>query len=137
MKSRIRHSHTGKEMGIITMINDFQKDYENQFDDTGKRKQYYIWSFGCDGLIKARMCLRVGHCKAYLVFDGGAMYIQSYKTIIGMYDRADRTYYSMGAYSITSYQHERKALDMLNRLGDYIEHKVNLWMVDNFGEESI
>lgn len=136
MKSRTRHSHTGKEMGIITMINDFQKDYENQFDDTGKRKVYYIWSFGNYERVKARKCRRVGYCKAYLVPDSGVMYVQSYKTIIGVYDKADKTYYSMGAYSMTTYQHERKALDMLNQLGYHIEHRVNLWMVDNFGEEA-
>lgn len=135
MKSRVKHSHTVKELGIISMIQDFQKDFENQLDDTGKRKEYYIWSFGNDVRLKARKCRRVGHCKAYLVPDSGVMYIQSYKTIIGVYDKADKTYYSMGAYSMTTYQHERKALNMLNQLGYHIEHIVNLWKVDNFGSE--
>ena len=135
MKSRVRRNHTSKEMGIITMIQDFQKDYANQFDDTGRRKEYYIWSFGDKDRLKARKCRRVGHCKAYLVPDSGVMYIQSYKTIIGMYDKIDKTYYSMGAYSMTTYQHERKALNMLNQLGYHIEHIVNLWVVDNFGSE--
>lgn len=135
MKSRTKHSHSIKELGIISMIQDFQKDYESQFDSTGRRKEYYIWSFGYNESIRYRKCRRVGHCKAYLVPDSGVMYIQSYKTIIGVYDKADKTYYSMGAYSMTTYQHERKALDMLNQLGYRVEHRVNLWVVDAFGEE--
>lgn len=135
MKSRIRHDHTIKELGIISMIQDFQKNYQIQFDDTGKRKYYYIWSFGTNDVLKYRMCRRIAHCKAYLIPDSGMLYIQSYDTIIGVYDKVDKTYYSLGAFSMTSYQHERKGLRYLWQLGYVIDKCVNLWAVDNFGSE--
>lgn len=78
--------------------------------------------------------IRVGHCQAYLIRDDRYIYVQSYTSIIGCFDKARITYYSMGAYSTTTYQHERKALKLIEERG-FPVLKINLWKVDNFGEE--
>ena len=132
MKSRIRTNHTAHELNVIERIADFQKTFGYQFDGTGTRKEYYLWRPIENGAMEYRKAQRVAYSKCYIVPDDDACFIVSYQTVIGMYSRIERCYYSTGAYSATTYQHERKALKALTDKGYHINKVDNLWIVDNF-----
>ena len=51
---------------------------------------------------------RINKCQAWFLDCGNYVLIKSYKTIVAVYDKTDRTLYSFGRYSITTYQHIRK-----------------------------
>ena len=132
MKSRIRTNHTAHELNVIERIAYMQKTFGYQFDGTGTRKFYYLWRPADANTMEYRKAKRVGYCKCYIVPDDDACFIVSYQTVIGMYSKVERTYYSMGAYSATTYQHERKALKALTNKGYHINKVNKLWIVDNF-----
>ena len=132
MKSRVRTNHTKRELKAIEHINYMQKTFGYQFDDTGTRKEYYLWRALENDYIEYRKAQRVNYSKCYIVPDTDAYFIVSYKTVIGMYDKTNGIYYSMGAYSNTTYQHERKALKAITDKGYRINKIDNLWTVDNF-----
>ena len=132
MKSRIRINHTEHELKVIERIAYMQKTFGYQFDGTGTRESYYLWRAVDANRMECRKAKRVAHCKCYIVPDDDACFIVSYQTVIGMYSRVERCYYSMGAYSATTYQHERKALKALTDKGYHINKVDNLWIVDNF-----
>lgn len=133
MKSRIRTNHTEHELNVIERIAYMQKTFGYQFDGTGTRKEYYLWRPIENGAMEYRKAKRVAYCKCYIVPDHDAFFIVSYQTVIGMYSKLERCYYSTGAYSATTYQHERKALKALTDKGYRINKVINLWTVDNFG----
>lgn len=74
---------------------------------------------------------RVDSCKAWLMYTSRYIFVISYNTVIGAFDEHTGIYYRAGAYSNTTYQHERKALRMM---GVRYTDIVNLWLVDNFGD---
>lgn len=79
---------------------------------------------------------RVYSCKAWLMLINGCIYIISYNTVIGVYIESTGVYYSMGAYSMTTYKHERKALNLMRwEYGIKPIEYINLWVVDEFGRE--
>lgn len=129
MKSRKRQKWELHELNAIRQIQHVQGSAFLSND----MKRHSWTTLLENGHAKLLERIRVGHCQAYLICDDRYIYVQSYYSIIGVFDTARMTYYSMGAYSITTYQHERKALDLLERLGFPIKHVVNLWIVDNFG----
>lgn len=61
--------------------------------------------------------VRVGKCQAYIqdamVGDSKVVVVRSYKTIVAMYDWEENMLYSFGRFSATTYQHIRKARDII------------------------
>lgn len=132
MKSRVRTNHTKRELKAIEHINYMQKTFGYQFDETGTRKEYYLFRPLENDAMEYRKAQRVNYSKCYIVPDTEAYYVVSYKTVIGMYDKTNGIYYSMGVYSSTSYQHERKALEAIKKRGYSISKVDKLWVVDCF-----
>lgn len=141
MKSRARTEWTPEEARIIENIRIVQDAlipvnlpgvygcyYYSHKDYKVPAKRRLINSVG------AVNSKRVYSCKAWLLTISGYIYIISYNTVIGCFSTRNGCYYSCGAYSSTTYQHERKALDMLHyAYGIKPVKHVNLWLVDNFG----
>ena len=76
---------------------------------------------------------RVYSCKAWLLEVNDYIYIISYNTVIGCFNKRNGYYYSCGAYSMTTYQHERKALQYMREKYGYKPIVEDcLWLVDNF-----
>ena len=76
---------------------------------------------------------RVYSCKAWLLMINDYIYIISYNTVIGCFNKRNGYYYSCGAYSMTTYQHERKALQYMREKYGYKPIVEDcLWLVDNF-----
>lgn len=134
MKSRIRTNHTAREQEAINRIAYMQKTFGNQFPDTNTRKVIYLWRIIENDALEYRKCQRVRYSKCYIVPDTDAYFVVSYHTVIGMYNKVTGIYYSMGAYSMTTYQHESKALDAIAKRGYHIAKFDRLWVVDNFGK---
>ena len=132
MKSRIRINHTEHELKVIERIAYMQKTFGYQFDGTGTRKEYYLWRPIENGAMEYRKAQRVAYSKCYIVPETDAYFVVSYQTVIGMFDKTNGIYYSMGAYSKTTYQHEQKALRAIRERGYCIEKIDKLWVVDNF-----
>lgn len=140
MKSRVRTEWTLEERGIIQNINIVQEAlilvnlpgvygcyYYNPKDYKVPSKRRLKDS------VRPVNSKRVASCKAWIMKIGNYIYIISYNTVIGCFDGRNGVYYSTGAYSSTTYQHERKALDMLHyTYGIKPVKYVNLWLVDNF-----
>lgn len=133
MKSRIRTNHTERERTAINRIAYMQKTFGGQLPGTSTRKEYYLWRCLENEALEYRRCQRVRYSKCYIVPDTDAYFVVSYKTFIGMYDKTSGIYYTMGAYSMTTYQHERKALEAISKRGYHIAKVDKLWLVDNFG----
>lgn len=131
MKIRVRYDYSDSECKIIGIAVRVEKDMD-YWDFTSSVPRLLIIRHCCD-LIRFE---RINHCKAYLAeFGEYGRYIlvRSYNTIVGVFDKADATYYSLGAYSMTTYQHERKAVKAIKE--KYcIKHYVNLYTVDNFAD---
>lgn len=140
MKSRKRTEWTNDEMAIIQHIKHVDDNlifadlpgvygcyYYNPKDYKVPSKRRLKDSVGT---VNSK---RVASCKAWIMEIGNYIYIISYNTVIGCFDGRNGVYYSTGAYSSTTYQHERKALDMLHyTYGIKPVKYVNLWLVDNF-----
>lgn len=131
MKSRKRQKWELHELNVIRHI---QRVQGGTFLLNDMKRHSWVTLLE-NGHAKSLERIRVGHCRAYLICDDRYIYVQSYMTIIGCFDTARMAYYSMGAYSMTTYQHERKALELLDNTGYHINKRYNLWKVDNFGEE--
>lgn len=131
MKTRKRFDYTDAECKIIGIAVRVERDMD-RWDFTSSVPRVLITRHCCD-LIRFE---RINHCKAYLAeFGEYGRYIlvRSYNTIVGVFDKVDETYYSIGAYSMTTYQHERKAIKVIKQ--DYlIKQYVNLYTVDNFAD---
>lgn len=132
MKSRKRYNYNDTECKIIGIAIRVEKDMD-VWDFTSSTPRVLIMRRCCDDLIRFE---RVNHCKAYLAeFGEYGRYIlvRSYNTIVAIYDKENSTYYSLGAYSMTTYQHERKAIAEIRK--EYcINHYINLYTVDNFAD---
>lgn len=138
MKSRVRNNYNDKEKAIISLANNAQAkltchNFGYAYYGIVGTKPYKI----CDYQLGVTW-FRVTNCKAYIAEYGDLgryILIRSYNTIIGVYDKLDATYYSMGAYSMTTYQHERKAINTIKYEYRYqVRDCVNLYTVDNFAE---
>lgn len=143
MKSRKRNKWTPKEQRVIDNIRIVQESLMPV--NLPVLYGYYYYS-SKDYKVPAKRWLRnitdtvnskrVYSCKAWLILIDDYIYIISYNTVIGMYIKSTGVYYSMGAYSMTTYQHERKALGLMRwEYGIRPIEYVNLWVVDEFGSE--
>lgn len=131
MKSRKRYQWNLNELNAIRQI---QRVQGGAFLLNDMKRHSWVTLLE-NGYATSLERVRVGHCQAYLICDDRYIYVQSYVTIIGCFDTACMTYYSMGAYSMTTYQHERKALELIGEMGFPVLKINNLWKIDNFGEE--
>ena len=131
MKSRKRANHTPYELRQIQVINDLQAHL--LFKDCERLKKHdIIFYHFTDNKYYTFNTSRVASCKAYLIYIKDYIAVVSYHTVIGLYNVKAQTYFSTGAYSNTTYQHERKALEALTNKGYHINKVNKLWTVDNF-----
>lgn len=141
MKSRKRTEWTPEEAAIIESIRIVQEAlipvnlpgvygcyYYSPKDYKVPAKRRLIDSVG------AVQSMRVYKCKAWIMHIRDFVYVISYNTVIGCFDERTGVYYSCGAYSKTTYQHEAKALQLMcEEYGIKPLDGVNLWLVDDFG----
>lgn len=142
MKSRKRTEWTPEEWGIIDNIRIVQEAlipvnlpgvygcyYYSPKDYKVPPKRRLIDSVGT---VNSK---RVYSCKAWLLMINDYIYIISYNTVIGAFSEKSGIYYSTGAYSMTTYQHERKALEFMRwECGIKPIEFNNLWIVDDFAQ---
>ena len=128
MKTRKRDEWDNYELFVISRIQDMQGRALLANDMKLHAWVTVVYDDGYESLER----IRVKSSQAYLIVDDRFIYVQSYCTIIGAYDSNTGRYCSMGAYSMTTYQHERKALALIEKMGFNISRKINLWVVDDF-----
>lgn len=140
MKRRVRTQWTPEERGIIENINIVQEALI-PVNLPGVYGCYYYNPKDYKVPSKRRLkdsvdtvnSKRVASCKAWLLMINDYIYVISYNTVIGVFSEKTGVYYSTGAYSMTTYQHERKALELMRwDYGIKPIHFDNLWLVDNF-----
>ena len=140
MKSRVRTEWTPEERGIIENINIVQEALI-PVNLPGVYGCYYYSPKDYKVPAKRRLInsvdtvnsKRVYSCKAWLLEVNDYIYIISYNTVIGCFSTRNGCYYSCGAYSSTTYQHERKAIEYIREEYGYKPiAKDCLWLVDNF-----
>lgn len=82
--------------------------------------------------VKLSNARQVNRCQAWYYRDrNGDLYLQSYNTLVAVYEVESKTLYSFGRYSRTTYQHVRKFRNNYLPEGCYT-NEVNLERVNWF-----